>query len=121
MNLLLAVSALIGGACGVFLRHLIYIYKDFYFFSMPGPTLVVNILGSFLAGLLFQKFSGSSAAHVFIITGICGGLSTMSTFAVETYVLVIDGHLALAIFNSIANVILSIVSVALGCQVYKLL
>ena len=70
-----------GGAIGAVLRYAVgqmLIHDRF-----PFSTLVVNVVGSFVLGLVV--FSGlDSDVAVFVGTGVCGSFTTYSSFSVQT-------------------------------------
>ncbi|MGM9923278.1 MAG: fluoride efflux transporter FluC [Bacillus sp. (in: firmicutes)] len=73
-----------GGALGAVLRSSISLWIPV---SMPIPTLLANIVGSFLLGyatILVQKEKLSPERMLLLGTGFCGGLTTISTFSMET-------------------------------------
>lgn len=70
----------LGAAVGAPLRYLI---AKWYDDRLPWGTLAVNVLGSFVLGVAVGRgLTGDAAALV--MTGFCGGLTTYSTFAVQT-------------------------------------
>ncbi len=66
----------------------------------PWATFWTNVSGSFLLGLLLvlllERFPRASHFRPFLATGILGAFTTMSSFQVETAVLIRDGHLTIA-------------------------
>lgn len=67
--------------------------------SWPWPTFAVNLLGAFLLGYFFALFRdrpGESVRHPFLGTGVCGTLTTFSTFQLELYDLLDEGEAGLA-------------------------
>jgi len=115
---LLAVGS--GGFLGAILRfYTAFHIAKLYPYSIPLATLSVNIIGSFLIGILaalFITFTPSNELRAFLITGFLGALTTYSTFALETYFL-LNSSIYFAILNILVNVIGTILSVAIG---YKL-
>ena len=120
----LAVGA--GGFLGAVLRYLCSLLlplgRDGGF---PVGTLLVNVLGAFAIGL----FAAAAARHaalsprmiLFLKTGICGGFTTFSTFALETSGLLQAGRLPAAAAYVVLSVLLSVGAVALvqalaGCS-----
>jgi len=71
--------------------------------DLPWGTLVVNVLGSFLMGLLFVLFIERSTAgpelRAAVLVGFLGAFTTFSTFSVETLLLIEAGYLGRAFLN----------------------
>ena len=75
--------------------------------ALPFGTLGVNLLGSFIMGLLISYFMYTTSLSVhmksFLTTGILGALTTYSTFAMESFFLLQGGSFILAISNISLN------------------
>lgn len=105
----------IGGACGAVARYAIseWIPSEF-----PWGTLLVNILGSFLLGVLVS--AGIANEHVtpemllLIGTGALGAFTTMSTFSLDLIQLVDAGERMPAVSYMLANFILCPLSAFIG-------
>lgn len=113
-----------GGFIGAALRYLISIQSAKTFGStFPYGTLLVNILGALLIGMLMELSLTSTLItpnfRLFLTTGIMGGLTTFSTFSFETIELFLSGRTIVGIFNIVLNLFLSIISVALGQNIVR--
>lgn len=91
--------------------------------DIPFGTLGVNLIGSFIMGLLLAYFMYTTifSLHVksFLTTGILGGLTTYSTFAIESFLLLNGGHIALALANISLNAFGSIFMAGSGFYIVK--
>ncbi len=105
----------IGGACGAVLRYFLsQIGKNIAF---PLATIGINLLGCFIAGIVFaleiQSRLKPSTIQFFKI-GFCGSLTTFSTFSLDTFSLLKHGQYGLALCNISLQVILGIACVIFG-------
>lgn len=86
--------------------------------DFPIGTLVINVTGSFLLGLLYRYAADSAAitpeVRGMLTIGICGGYTTFSTFSYETVRLLEDGEFARAGAYIALSVVVSIAAVFLG-------
>jgi CrcB protein len=75
--------------------------------DIPVGTLGVNLIGSFIMGVLVAYFMYTTYfslhAKSLLSTGILGALTTYSTFAIETVMLLHGGHIVLALANMALN------------------
>ena len=84
--------------------------------SFPLGTLIANILGCFLIGILIGSGQDqrSQQLRAFFGVGFLGALTTFSTFGAETVSQATDGHTGIAITNVILNLSLGIGAVIVG-------
>ncbi|QOY51547.1 fluoride efflux transporter CrcB [Candidatus Sulfurimonas baltica] len=91
--------------------------------DLPYGTLGVNLVGSFLMGVLIAYFMYTSffSLHVksFLSTGILGALTTYSTFAIESFFLLEGGHIMLALANISLNALGTIFMAGSGFYIVK--
>jgi CrcB protein len=87
--------------------------------ALPTPwgVLAVNIIGSAIGGTvlgLAEKAAISDDLRLVLLTGVCGGLTTFSTFSVETIQLVVDRELGRAGASVAGNLVLGIGAATIG-------
>jgi len=123
MNFLTIIAVASGGAIGATLRLTIStaINKSFIH-ALPLGTLTVNLIGSLLIGILFAYFhlNTSLSPHLktFMITGILGALTTYSTFAIESFLLLESGDYIHAFANMALNLFGTILFAGLGYMTF---
>jgi len=79
----------------------------------PVSTLIVNIAGSFLAGLVLG-FGPADSVAALVTVGFCGSLTTFSSFAVETVTLAGDDRPRLATLSALGTLVGALAAVGLG-------
>ncbi|SEC35422.1 CrcB protein [Amycolatopsis tolypomycina] len=108
----------LGGAAGSILRYLtdwkIRQWRDSPF---PFGTLAVNIVGSFVLGILsgwLLHGAEPSSVRALVAVGFCGGLTTFSTFGYETVRLFSEKARLYAVLNVVVTVLAGLTAGALG-------
>ena len=95
-----ALQVALGGAIGAALRYMagVGILRAFGPGPFPLGIITVNILGSFLMGLLVVILAQRGLTHLnaFLMTGILGGFTTFSAFSLETVNLIEKGEIGYA-------------------------
>jgi len=81
--------------------------------TLPWGTLVVNVLGSFVVGFA-DALLASTPARQLVMSGLCGGYTTFSSFSLQTLTLARDGKWVGAGANIGASVVTCLLSVWLG-------
>lgn len=91
--------------------------------DLPFGTLGVNLIGSFIMGLLIAYFMYTTLFSVnvksFLTTGILGGFTTYSAFAIESFFLINGGNIAMALANISLNAFGSIFMAGSGFYIVK--
>ena len=92
-------------------------------YGFPFGTLIVNVLGSFLMGLLAGYFAFRPGlgqhARLFLTTGILGGFTTFSAFSLDTALLVERHAYGLAAGYAVGSVAASVSALFLGLAVFR--
>lgn len=105
----------IGGFIGSAARYVINILLINYNWPIPWPTYFINLSGSLLIGVLMAlNFKEAPMWRLLLITGLCGGYTTFSTFSYENLSLFKDGHPEVAIFYMVSSLLLGLLMVFLG-------
>ena len=118
MRQLLSVG--IGGFIGSTIRYILYInFNKIHGSNFPIGTLLVNIIGCFFIGLLFNSnlFNNQKyAAEEFIIIGILGGFTTFSAFGMETYNLIKNELLGTALLYIFLSIIFGLIAIYISSK-----
>ena len=110
----------VGGFIGAVLRYLIsgYVQNLTHSVAFPHGTLVVNVSGCFLIGILshlFESYAGfTSEIRFLLMVGLLGSFTTYSTFGNETINLLQDQRFFLALMNIGTHIILGLSAVLIG-------
>jgi CrcB protein len=111
-----------AGACGTVSRFAVYeLASKTKAAHLPIGTFTVNILGSFLFGLIYvlaqRKVSISSEMRLILLVGFMGAFTTFSTFAFETARMLKSSQWLLAFGNVIGQTVLGIAALGIGVLV----
>lgn len=109
---------LLGGAIGAPLRYLADLFVQSRHDSVfPWGTFTVNVAGSLVLGVTAAtvvELDSPSWVLALVGTGICGALTTFSTFGYETVRLLEEGSLSAAAANGIASIVVGLGACAGG-------
>ena len=114
---LVVAAVLVAGAVGAVLRYALSRALPVRPGHLPGGILIVNVAGSALAGALIglaERAAIDGDLRLVLVTGFCGGLTTFSTWSVETIELVDGGRWRAAILNVVMTLALGIAAAVGG-------
>jgi CrcB protein len=114
----------LGGGVGASLRHGINLaMARMLGTAFPYGTLLINITGSFVMGLVaaYFAFKGDASQHwrLFLTTGILGGYTTFSAFSLDAALLYERGEIGMAALYVTASVALSIAGLFAGLALVR--
>ncbi|MEC4673507.1 MAG: fluoride efflux transporter CrcB [Nitrospirota bacterium] len=110
----------IGGCLGSVFRYLLsgVVQRSFPMSEFPFGTLVVNVVGCLLIGMLHglaeTKQIIGPELRLFLMIGLLGGFTTFSTFGYETMALIRDAEVFRAMGNVVLQVLVGLTAVWLG-------
>ena len=125
MNTLLSIASIgVGATVGASSRYYIGIISAQYLGKgLPYGTLISNVIGSFIAGVLIvlvlEKLLLSETYRLMLLVGLAGSLSTMSALSIESLEMLSGGHYSQAFINILLNLLLSLAAASLGVVASK--
>lgn len=114
----------IGGGLGSILRYLVqWLFSRNPGMVFPAGTFIVNITGCFLIGLFYALAAKDNVLNMdwrlFLITGLCGGYTTFSSFSYENMLLLKQGHYLMFLLYTGLSFLLGLLAVIAGIAVGK--
>ncbi|WIY51484.1 fluoride efflux transporter CrcB [Devosia sp. YIM 151766] len=115
----------LGGAIGATARYGAYVLVGRWWAAgFPLATLLVNILGSFLMGVLIGTLARTLPAfaneiRLFVAVGILGGFTTFSSFSLDTIVLIERGEIGQALLYIGLSVVVCLFGLYLGLLITR--
>lgn len=120
MSVLVVVAALLAGALGALLRYATTLLFARLHDDLPWAVLSVNSVGSLIGGAMLGLMTvGAVGADIqfIVVGGLAGGLTTFSTFSVETIQLALAGRWRTVVLTVGANLVLGVAAAVLGFAV----
>jgi fluoride exporter len=114
----------IGGGLGSILRYVISVFVGRHIpIVFPMGTLLVNISGCFLIGVFYSLVTRHadlhSDWHLFLITGLCGGFTTFSTFSYDGLILLKQGSNLSFMLYVLGSVVIGLLATFAGVALFK--
>ena len=124
MNVILLVA--IGGAVGSVARYLMAAgVQSSTGWAFPIGTVLVNILGCFLIGMLYVwlvvRPDPRNDLRALLMVGVMGGFTTFSSFSLETITLAMNGNAGGAILNVVISMVACLVATTIGISLARLI
>jgi CrcB protein len=115
---LIVAAVAIGGALGTMARYELARAEPVQGGHFPWATFTANLVGSLALGiavvLLVEGRGGARVPRAFVAVGFCGGLTTFSTWMVESVLLTRDGDGGTAALYLLVSLVVGVAAVALG-------
>ena len=113
----------VGGGLGSVFRFFLSQISFFNFSKFPISTLLSNIIGCFILGLILgyaiKNEQLNSPQTLLLATGFCGGLTTFSTFAYENISMIKSGEISQIFFYTFLSLLFGFIAVFIGLQLSK--
>lgn len=119
MSVLVGAGGFVGSVLRFWVGRLVYSYAPLEF---PWGTFAVNVLGSFLIGVLMEMFaegSLSEGSRLLLAVGVLGGFTTFSAFSQETVAMITAGASTRAAGYVVASVVVCLLATWAGVAVAK--
>lgn len=111
-------AVFIGGGLGAIVRYLLCLSLPKHISYIPCGTLAANFFGCFIASAVFTFFviksDVNSIYKLLLITGFCGGLSTLSALSLEVMEFIQAGDFVKACVYIFTSLLICVISVILG-------
>lgn len=115
MSVLLVLGVCVAGGLGAGLRFVVDgLIAERHALEMPIGTLAINVVGSFVLGLLTGALTTAHPLLAILGVGLCGGFTTFSTAMLEAALLLRSHRLGLAGLQAVSMLMLSVGAAAFG-------
>lgn len=116
----------VGGGIGATTRYLVSTWAAEKFgTNFPYGTLIVNVVGCFIIGafmtLTTERLIVSPYWRLLVTVGFVGGLTTFSSYSYETFKLLQDADIMMAMYNLVGNILIGFFATWLGITAARLI
>ncbi|MDD2380989.1 MAG: fluoride efflux transporter CrcB [Mariniphaga sp.] len=115
-----------GGFIGSVMRYMVqHIMEKVLISTFPWGTLIANVTGSLIIGMVFGLAGRGNVMNaewrIFLAVGICGGFTTFSSFAYNSFSMLSERDWRALLLNTGGNFFLSLIAVYLGVVLIRLI